>query len=133
MALQSDNTDIHHPNTCVNSPLLFFVCGYTCSAVRSLSHLQVSAAVFSKLSTGKMKRQPTPTSPSTSPPVSSSPLCLHLPSLILLCPPFLTSSFIPLISPSCFDLQWFPSWLVAIETEAPRPPCSSSERFLPLV
>lgn len=68
-----------------------------------------TAAVFLKLSTGKMK--------TWTPPL----LCFHLASLIFLCPPFLSSSFIPLISPSCFDLQWFPSWLVAIETEPPRP------------
>lgn len=71
-----------------------------------------TAAVFLKLSTGKMKTWTPPLLLSSS---LFSPRVSHL-SL-----PFLSSSFIPLISPSCFDLQWFPSWLVAIETEPPRP------------
>lgn len=60
------------------------------------------------------------TAPLTPPIIPSSHLSLHIFTPSISFPPLLLS-FSPLISPSCFDLQPFPSWLVAIETEPPRP------------
>lgn len=107
---------MHHRNAVhshIRTPAAFFEPFYILNRSFFTSLLQHTAQqVTFKKSSNPVNLQRFLFPPLSSPPVS------HLSDL----PFFSPSSFIPLISPSHFDLQWFPSWLVAIETEPPRPP-----------